>query len=149
MKLPLVTFSVDIDAPREAVFDYFAEPRHRADWQSSLKRVEMVDEGEPRVGIRWKDHTKVGVVADLHTTVQERPERWAETGSWRGVRADLSMMFESLANGGTRAHVQAQLFGQGAYAVFALAAWPAMPLALRMDVKHAGRIVAEQHGRAA
>ena len=141
MKLPAVTFSVDIAAPREQVFDYFADPRNRADWQSSLKRIRMLDSGDPREGIRWQDVTKVGVVAEMVTTVQERPERWAETGTWRGVRADLTMIFENLANGGTRAHVEAQLYGEGAYAVFAIAAWPAMPVALRMDVKHAGRII--------
>ncbi|QWC86162.1 SRPBCC family protein [Nocardioidaceae bacterium] len=146
MDLPPITFSVDIAAPREEVFAYFADPRHRADWQSSLKRVEMLDRGEPRVGIRWKDHTKVGVVAELETTVQEQPERWAETGSWRGVRADLSMIFESLADGGTRAHVEAVIAGEKTYVVLALAAWPAMPVALRMDVRHAGRIIEGRSG---
>ncbi len=147
MRLPAITFSVDIAAPVEVVFDYFADPRNRPAWQSSLKDVTEVDPGEPREGMRWLDVTKVGVRADMRTTVQHRPTRWAETGSWRGVRADLEMRFSSLPGGRTRADVRAELFGSGVYVLAAVGALPVMPLALRADVRTAGRILAESHGQ--
>ena len=29
----------------------------------------------------------------MRTTILERPVRWAESGTWRGVRADLELAF--------------------------------------------------------
>ena len=31
------------DVPAEVAFDYLVDPRHRPEWQSSLRRVEDVD----------------------------------------------------------------------------------------------------------
>ena len=47
--------AVFVPAPRPDVFDFLADPRNRPRWQASLDRVEMIDEGEPHVGMRWVD----------------------------------------------------------------------------------------------
>ena len=53
------------DVPVPVAFAYLADPRNRPEWQSSLRRVELLDEGEPRVGMRWRDHTAVRMVPEM------------------------------------------------------------------------------------
>ena len=80
------------------VFDYLADPSNRAQWQSSLARVEDVD-GEPRVGQTWTDVTRVGVRPRMETTELDRPGRWTERGTWRGIAATLSLTFAETPTG--------------------------------------------------
>ena len=75
---------------REPAFDYLVDPRRRPEWQSSLRRVSEVD-GEPRVGQTWVDETKPGLKPRMRTTELDRPARWSESGTWRFVRADLTL----------------------------------------------------------
>jgi hypothetical protein len=92
----LVEFAVS----REVVFDYLVDPRHRPEWQSSLARVSAVD-GEPRVGQTWVDETRPGLKPRMRTTELDRPRRWSESGTWRFVRADLSLAFYDAPRGCT------------------------------------------------
>ncbi len=82
----------------EVAFDYLVDPRNRAQWQSSLVRVEDVD-GEPRVGQTWLDVTRTGVRPRLETTELDRPRRWTERGTWRGIAATLTLDFAETAAG--------------------------------------------------
>ena len=75
---------------RETAFDYLVDPRRRPEWQSSLRRVSEVD-GAPRVGQTWVDETKAGIKPRMRTTELDRPSRWSESGSWRFVRAELTL----------------------------------------------------------
>jgi hypothetical protein len=90
--------TVAFPVPSEVAFDYLADPRNRADWQSSLARVEDVD-GVPRVGQTWTDVTRPGLRARMETTVLDRPHRWAERGTWRGITATLTLDFADTATG--------------------------------------------------
>ena len=36
--------AVAFAVPAEVAFDYLIDPRHRPEWQSSLRRVELVDD---------------------------------------------------------------------------------------------------------
>jgi len=81
---------VEFPCDRETAFGYLVDPRRRPEWQSSLRRVSEVD-GEPRVGQTWVDETKAGVKPRMRTTELDRPVRWSESGTWRFVRADLSL----------------------------------------------------------
>ena len=86
------TGTVSFPVGPEVAFDYLVDPANRAEWQSSLRRVEHVV-GRPREGQTWVDVTKPGLRPRMRTTVFERPSRWAETGAWRGVTADLELAF--------------------------------------------------------
>ena len=91
---------VAFDVPVEEAFAYLADPRNRPEWQSSLRSVEMLDDGEPRVGMRWRDHTVVGLVPQMEITTLEPGELWVEKGHWRGViQAILTLGFEPTATG--------------------------------------------------
>ena len=89
---------VPFAVPCEVAFDYLADPRHRAEWQASLARVEDVD-GEPRVGQTWVDVTRPGLRPRMETTELDRPHRWTERGTWHGVTATLTLEFAATPGG--------------------------------------------------
>ncbi len=82
--------TVAFAVPREVAFDYLVDPHNRPAWQSSLRRVSEVD-GGPRVGQTWVDETKPGLKPLMRTIALDRPAHWSETGTWRFVRADLTL----------------------------------------------------------
>ena len=81
---------VRFDMPADVAFDYLVDPHRRPEWQSSLRRVEDVDAGAPRVGQRWVDVTVPGLRPRMETTVLDRPRTWTEVGRWRGIDAVLT-----------------------------------------------------------
>ena len=85
--------TVRFEVPAEIAFDYLVDPHHRPEWQSSLRRVENVT-GAPREGQTWTDVTKPGLRPVMETTVLERPRLWTESGTWRFVRAELTLEFD-------------------------------------------------------
>lgn len=123
----------------EVAFDYFVEPRNRPLWQSSLSRVEEVT-GEPRVGQRWIDVTKPGLRPRMETTELERPHRWTEVGTWRGISAELTLEFAP-APGGCEVGSTMRLVGYGPLGWLLTRV---SPLAVRADLKKAGALLAEQ-----
>ena len=48
--MTLVTASIDIDAPREQVYDLMLDPARLDEWVSIHRRVNQHDDGEPREG---------------------------------------------------------------------------------------------------
>ena len=86
--------AVRIPAPRAQVYAYLADPRHRAEWQAGLVRVEMVDEGEPRVGMRWVDHLTGGLSFDLQIIGMEPERMWAEVTRKGPFTAFMTLLFD-------------------------------------------------------
>jgi hypothetical protein len=131
--------TVAFDVAPDVAFDYLVDPRNRPEWQSSLRRVEDV-EGEPRVGQAWTDVTKPGLRPAMRTAVLERPMRWAESGRWRSVRADLTLRFTP-AGAGCEVHYDFGLhvLGPVGLAITALA----VP-AVRTDLRRAARILSSR-----
>jgi hypothetical protein len=85
---------VHFGVPAEVAFAYLVDPHHRAEWQSTLRRVEDVRPALPGVGQSWVDVTVPGLRARMETTVLERPRRWTEVGTWRGIAATLTLDVE-------------------------------------------------------
>ena len=94
-----VTVDVLVKRPVPEVFAYFADPRNRPQWQSSLRAIRMVDEGEPRQGMRWVDVTVVGLKPKMEITHFEPYRLWAERGTAWGIIADLTMRFTQVTSG--------------------------------------------------
>ena len=124
----------------DEAFDYLADPRNRPEWQSSLRRVELLDEGDPRVGMRWRDHTAVRVAPEMAITALEPEVLWAETGRWRAIEADLTLPFAP-HRGGCSVDVEFEVRGRRRPASGGLAATRAGLLAVRSDLRRAGRIL--------
>jgi len=104
--------SVRFEVPAAVAFDYLVDPHNRPAWQSSLRRVEDV-EGEPRTGQTWTDVTKPGLRAAMRTTVLERPRLWAESGTWRSVRADLTLRFTPVGEDACDVQVEFRIHALG------------------------------------
>lgn len=137
-----LTTSLQYAVPAPVAFAYLADPCNRPEWQSSLRAVEVLDEGEPRVGQRWRDLTKAGVNPDMVITEMETDRLWAETGRWKGIEADLTLRFTPE---GPRCRVEAtfEVRGRGLLRPVGWAATGAGLFAVRGDLRRAGRILAE------
>jgi hypothetical protein len=131
------------DVPADVACAYLSEPANRPAWQSSLRRVVVLDPGPAHEGQRWEDHTAVGMVAAMRTTRLDAPRVWAETGTWRAVTADLTLRFEPWGSG-CRVLVELEVRARGAWAPVGWAATVAGLPAVRADLATAGRILSER-----
>jgi uncharacterized membrane protein len=134
---------VDFDVPVDVAYAYLADPRNRPQWQASLKSVEMLDEGEPRVGMRWRDHTTARIVPEMQITDMASGELWAETGQWRAISAVLMLSFEPAATGCV-VHVRFRVRGRGLLAPLGWLATGAGLLPVMGDVKRAARLLEDR-----
>ena len=125
--------SVVIAASAEECFRYFADPRRRPEWQSSLRRVEAPDV-EPHLGLRWRDVTVVGIKPELEITRMEPYRVWQEVGVWRSVSATLTLRFTAVS-GGTRVSADVEVVGGRLGKVAGLLA----PMAIGSDLARAAR----------
>lgn len=135
--------TVGFGVPLAVAYPYLADPRNRPEWQSSLKSVEMLDEGDPRIGMRWRDHTAAGIVADMEITGMQPGAVWSEVGRWRAVSAILTLGFEQTSNG-CDVHVRFRVRGPGLLAPVGWLATGAGLLAVRADVRRAARLLADE-----
>lgn len=137
-----MTREVAFPVPAETAFDYLVEPRNRPAWQSSLRRVDEVDPGPPRVGQRWVDVTVPGLRPRMETTVLARATTWTEVGRWHGIDATLTLDFRpGPAAGACRVAVSFRVRGRGparipAYVVDRVAVLGVLP-----DLRRAARIL--------
>jgi uncharacterized protein YndB with AHSA1/START domain len=137
------TLTLELPHPPGALFRFLAEPRNRPLWQGSLRDVVEVDDGEPRVGLRWRDVTKVGVRPAMEI-VELTPYRvLGETGSWRGVDGVLTMRFNEISSG-TRLVVEGHLAGRGPYAVAAVVSRKLAPETIRRDLLRASAVLSSR-----
>jgi hypothetical protein len=130
---------VDFDVPAEVAFDYLVDPRNRPHWQSSLRRVELIDD-VAEVGQRWVDVTSVGARPRMETTVLDRPERWTERGAWRGVTAVLSLTFAP-TRAGCRVAADFRVSAAGAARLLGPLLTRVGALAVPADLRRAARIL--------
>ena len=86
-------------------FDYLVDPANRAQWQSSLARVEDVVGEVGRGPALGRRHPPGAASGDADHRRYERPHRWAEIGTWRAVRATLELTF-SRDRRGLRRHLR-------------------------------------------
>ena len=126
--------------PTQVAFDYLVDPRNRAAWQSSLRRVEQVD-GEPRPGQTWTDVTRPGLRPAMRTEVLERPRLWSESGTWRFVRADLTLRFDAVGEAACDVHYRFRIHALGP---LGLAASVLSLPAVRTDLRRAAKILSSR-----
>jgi uncharacterized protein YndB with AHSA1/START domain len=129
--------------PPEVVFPYLADPRKRPEWQSSLKAIEMRDQGEPRVGMRWRDLTGPGFRPEMEITQLVPYRVWAETGSWRGVTADLTLRFTAVGTG-TRVTAEVEIRSEGLWRAVSAVVRRLAPAALAHDLGKANEVLMQR-----
>ena len=136
---PTGSVTVDFAAPVSEVYAYFVDPTLRPQWQSSLRRVEDV-EGDGGVGTTWLDVTSFGVRPRMTTTVADPGLAWAETGTWRGIDADVRLDFHPLT-AGTRVVATFELRTPRLLAPLGFVLRRLAPLGVRSDLRRAARQV--------
>lgn len=134
-------FELSIAAAPRVVFDYLSDPRRRPEWQSSLRSVDVLDDGPPRLHTRWVDRTAVGARPRMQIVEMRAPGAepgvWREVGRWRGIRADLALFF---AASGTGTLVTGTVAIDGWLPVRLVLRALAVP-AIDADLRRAGRIL--------
>jgi uncharacterized protein YndB with AHSA1/START domain len=133
------TVVVDFPVPPDAAYAYLSDPRRRPEWQSSLRRVADVA-GAGEVGTTWHDVTSVGAQPAMRVTEADPPRRWAETGSWRGIEADLALDFQPQVTG-TRVVATFEVRAPRLLAPLAVVLGRLAPLGVRSDLRRAARQV--------
>ena len=131
---------MDVAHPPEKVFRYLADPRNRPEWQSSLLSVTLVDRGEPRVGMTWRDNTMVGLRPTLEITELVPFKLWAEVGHWRGITASLALHFTAISIG-CRVDAVGSVSGSGGWSTPVKAAGKLAGPAIRHDLGRVGEIL--------
>ena len=134
--------SVDFAVPAELAFDYLVDPRNRPEWQSSLRRVELLDD-EIRIGQRWVDVTRPGPRPVMETKVLDRPRGWVEVGVWRGVEARLVLIFEPRDDGCSVA-ARVRVKGRGIWRPLGPLLSVAAVIAVPRDLRRAARLLSER-----
>lgn len=125
---------------REVAFDYLVDPHRRIEWQGSLRRVEDVGPLPPQVGTSWRDVALGEVVSQMRLTVVDRPTRWAEVGTWKGVTMDLALTFGE-APGGCLVTADIMMLGEGASRLMMAVVKRSMPRSVRRDLTRAAGIL--------
>jgi uncharacterized protein YndB with AHSA1/START domain len=149
----MARFTVPVAAPPRAVFDYLSDPRRRAEWQPSLRTVDLEDTAPPRVGTRWVDRTTVGAGPRMQITemvppgADGAPGAWSEAGTWRGLRAWLRLTFAPDGTAGTALGVELSVDGARPWLPVVLVLRALAPSAVRSDLRRAARIVQRQSWR--
>jgi uncharacterized protein YndB with AHSA1/START domain len=138
------SFSLTLDLPiqPEVLFRYLADPRNRPQWQSSLRDVTDVGEGEPRAGMEWRDVTVVGVKPHMQLTEVTPYRTLSEIGTWHGVEGLLTLRFVGTAQG-TRLTAEGSVTGRGPFALAAAVAARFAPSAIEADLERAAELAAE------
>ena len=97
-----------LPSPISEVFAFLSDPRNRPVWQRSLDRVEMLTDGPPRVGTRWREWPLLLGEVSLEIVEFETDRVWAERGTSNKGQLDLLLGFEQ-AGAETRLSVDARL----------------------------------------
>jgi uncharacterized membrane protein len=102
----LVRASIEIDAPRERVYDFMLDPAHLGEWVTIHRRVNSRDAGPPREGFEMDQTLHLrGANFKVHWTLTEadRPDRatWEGRGPAHSY-ARTSYVLRASENGGTR-----------------------------------------------
>ena len=135
---------VFVPAPRDRVFAYLSDPINRPEWQASLRRVEVLDPGEPHVGQRWVDHVYAAPAFHLRTTRLEPGRVWAEEGTSGPFTAHATLLFEDEARdgvAGTRVTCTATVTAAGLARPLALGARAIAEVLVRNDLRRAARVL--------
>lgn len=134
---------VPFDVPAEVAFDFLVDPVNRPLWQSSLRRVEEVTPRVPAVGQTWIDVTSPGMRPAMVTTVLQRPARWTEAGTWRGITAELTLRFAPRP-GGCTVTAEATVTGRGVLRPLGPVITAAAGLAVPGDLARAAKILSRR-----
>jgi uncharacterized protein YndB with AHSA1/START domain len=137
------TVTMDLPHPPQALFRFLAEPRNRPLWQSTLRSVTDIDDGDPRPGMQWRDVTKVGIKPWMELTDLVPYRLIGESGTWHGVDGILNLRFLKIQQG-TRVTADGRLIGHGPFALAASVSGRWAPETIRKDLLLASEVLSRR-----
>lgn len=132
-----------VDAPVERVFAFLADPSNRPRWQASLRRVERLTSGAPRLGTRWREQPIGLGWVELEIVRFERDRAWSERAELPFGTFTLTLRFTP-EGAATRVHVEAELALRGAARLLGPGAKLVLPRAFASDLRRAARILGSE-----
>jgi uncharacterized protein YndB with AHSA1/START domain len=79
--------------PVERVFAVIADVRNRPRWQENTRTVEVLTEGEPRVGTRWRETAKGLGTYEAEVVAFERDRLWTEAADLEAGSGRIEVSF--------------------------------------------------------
>jgi uncharacterized protein YndB with AHSA1/START domain len=79
--------------PVERVFAFMADVRNRPLWQENTHDVELIDSGEPRRGMRWRETMKGVGTYEAELVSFERDRLWTEATDVAGGSGRIEVAF--------------------------------------------------------
>lgn len=136
-------FSTTLLAPRAELFRYLADPRNRPKWQSSILSLTMTSEGEPHVGMTWREHARGFGQFEMEITECEEGRVWAERGRSERGEIEVRLTFQDGAEAGTtELELDLTLRLAGVWSALAWLAPPVMRPLMRQDLRRAAALAA-------
>jgi carbon monoxide dehydrogenase subunit G len=99
--MPVVTGSIDIQAPRDKVFDFIATPDKATTFVPGLNRISQVGPAQPEVGRTWEyEFNWFGVVVAGQSacTQCQRPDAY-QFQTQTGAKSTWTYRFDALGDG--------------------------------------------------
>jgi hypothetical protein len=114
------------------VFQLLADPRQRPRWQRSLSAVEMLDSGEPRLGMRWRERPYGLARIALAISAFERDRLWGEQFDSPLARGSMIVRFTARGADATDLDLHATIELRAGLPLLA----PAIAGLLRREILH-------------
>lgn len=127
--------------PVERVFALLSDPRRRPEWQASISRVDMLDAGEPRVGMRWSERPHGLFRFALQITAFELNRIWAERLESPLLTGSIHLTFEPQGADTTVLGVDVELELRGPLKWTAPVARAILQREVRRDLARAERVL--------
>jgi hypothetical protein len=102
--------------PVDRVFATMADVRNRPRWQENTREVELLTEGEPGVGTRWRETSKGIGTYEAEVVAFERDALWAEAAAPEGGSGRIEVAFAAAGEDGraTRLRITVEIRLRGA-----------------------------------
>jgi uncharacterized membrane protein len=82
-----------LDRPVEEVFAFMADVRNRPLWQENTRDVEMLTDGEPGLGTRWRETVKGIGTYEAEVVAFERDALWCEAADLDAGSGRITVTF--------------------------------------------------------
>jgi uncharacterized protein YndB with AHSA1/START domain len=123
------------------VFALLSDPRQRPRWQGSLSAVEMLDAGEPRLGMRWRERP-YGLSRVALVISEFEPDRlWAEQFESSLASGWMNVRLTAVGADATDIDLRATVLLRGPLALATGVAKRLLQREIRRDLAHIERVL--------
>lgn len=100
--------------PVDQVFAFMADVRNRPRWQEKTRDVELITDGEPRLGTRWRETVKGIGTYQAEVVAFERDALWVEAADLEAGSGRIEVAFAPAEDGAaTRVNVAVEISLRG------------------------------------